>query len=113
MRLLDRLPPFRKRLPAPGAATTDATGQAVAGYWAKLRRMYQQIDRHYFPEAYRGSAVVLWPQASPWESLSDARYWWERICPKIEFGEIPGHNVTCLTRHVDTLAQALVDALQE
>ncbi|MDH3805170.1 MAG: thioesterase domain-containing protein, partial [Gammaproteobacteria bacterium] len=87
--------------------------QSVAGYWANLRQSYQRIDRLYFPAPYEGPVVLLWPQERPNESLSDVRFWWEQTCSRIEFHEIQGDGITCLTRHVDTLAQALEAALIE
>ena len=104
--------PFRNPARDLHAATTGATDRSVAGYWAGLRPIYQRIDHLYFPARYGGRIVVLWPQVSPRESLSEAKYWWERICSQIEIREIPGDNVTCLTKHVDSLARALNAALK-
>jgi len=104
--------PRQGRSWARDAITTGTPNQSVAGYWARLRPIYQRIDHLYFPKKYRGPVVVLWPQASPGESLSNARYWWERICAQISMMEIPGDNVTCLTGHVDALARTLAEALE-
>jgi thioesterase domain-containing protein len=90
----------------------SAAPRTIAGNWARLRQIYQRIDHLYFPAPYGGSVVLLWPQKCPRESLSDVKYWWERVCTQIEFQEIPGDNITCLTRHVEALAHALGAALK-
>jgi hypothetical protein len=104
---------FRSRSLDQDIATTGVIQQSIAGYSVTLRHIYQRIDHLYFPDPYAGSVTLLWPQDSPAETLPDAKYWWDRICTQIEFREIPGNNVTCLTRHVDSLAQTLEAALAE
>jgi amino acid adenylation domain-containing protein len=85
--------------------------QTVGGSWLKLRETYQRIDHLHFPAPYDGPALLLWPREHPTEQLSDVRPWWEQTCTRIEFEDIPGNNVTCLTKYVDHLAQALSAAL--
>jgi len=102
---------FRARAPHRDGDSLDPEQRSVGSHWATLRERYQRIDRLYFATPYEGPLVLLWPQESPTESLSEVRTWWERICPQIEFHEIPGTNVTCLTRHVENLAQVLKAAI--
>jgi amino acid adenylation domain-containing protein len=98
---------FREPALHRGDDSTVPQQRSVGDYWATLRETYQRIDQLYFAMPYEGSVALLWPDESLMERLSEARVWWERICPQIEFHEIQGTNVTCLTRHVQNLAQAI------
>ena len=100
-------------LRAGDAVAQAAAHQCIATNRANLRSVYQRIDRLYFPEPLAGPVALIWPEDCAKESLADVKPWWQGICPQIEFQEIPGDNTSCLTKHVDTLAQAIKVALSK
>lgn len=90
-----------------------AADLSISGNQARLRREYIRIDRLCFPSRYDGSIVLLWPQENREELLSDLKSYWEQVCGEVELRLIPGDNKTCLTKHVESLAQALNAVLGE
>jgi antitoxin (DNA-binding transcriptional repressor) of toxin-antitoxin stability system len=111
-RLMRKIAPhIDNRSPGADSSATVPESGSIAGYRPEVREKYQRLDRLYFPEAYEGPVALLWPKDRRNESLSDVRSCWARICPQIEIDEIPGDGITCLTRHVDTLAQTIEAAL--
>jgi amino acid adenylation domain-containing protein len=111
-RLMRKIAPhIDNRSPGADSSATVPESGSIAGYRPEVREKYQRLDRLYFPEAYEAPVALLWPKDRRNESLSDVRSCWARICPQIEIDEIPGDGITCLTRHVDTLAQTIEAAL--
>ena len=91
----------------------QAASPSVSGNWSRLRDEYVRIDQLHFPSPYPGSVVLLWPQENREEALSDLKSYWEQVCDQVELRQIPGNNTTCLTKHVDALAQALETVLAD
>ncbi len=84
---------------------------SIADRWQYFRRHYRRVDHLCFPEPYEGPVVLLWPDQITGETAEEARKWWQRVCPHIDVRPIPGDAVTCVTRHMVALADAMNKAM--
>lgn len=75
------------------------------------RTVLRVADRDYRPRPFDGDVVVLWPREDP--EFAQAARWWRGMARRVDFRPLPGDHVTCLTRHVETLAQVLGECLDE
>lgn len=104
---------LNKRLRGESSDAMHAANLSVLGNHSRLRRAYLRIDHLYLPSRYDGSVVLLWPKENREETLTDLMSFWKQVCEEVDLRQIPGSNNTCLTKHVDTLAQAIEAALIE
>jgi hypothetical protein len=74
---------------------------------------YDRLMRGYVPRRYRGRIALFWPEgvrAYP----DDPTMGWGRVAAGgVDVYPIAGRHLTCITRHVDVLAERLNACLQQ
>jgi len=96
--------------PAPRRALS---GAAHARQHAR-RRDYNEIViavRGYIPGRYAGRIDAIWAKDRLSERSYAAEVAWPRVAPNTTVTVVPGNHHTCVTTHVDALAEAMRAAL--
>jgi len=78
----------------------------------RLRAVYQQIDRGYFPGRF-GGRVTLIRGREETPATATERKWWQTVAADVETIEVPGDSRTKLTRHVSALGHVMDRLLEK
>ena len=104
---------LRRATKLPGALAAEQGGESktpgsVHGASARdyLRQRYQEIDAEYVPRRYGGPVHLIWPETDP-EPVERAAQYWGKLSPSVVLRRVPGNHTTCLTKHVDALAEQI------
>lgn len=104
---------LRRATKLPGALAALLGGESktpgsVHGASARdyLRQRYQEIDAEYVPRRYGGPVHLIWPETDP-EPVERAAQYWGKLSPSVVLRRVPGNHTTCLTKHVDALAEQI------
>jgi thioesterase domain-containing protein len=74
---------------------------------------YDKLMRGYVPGRYRGRIALFWPEGVN-SYPDDPTMGWGRVAAGgVDVYPIAGRHLTCITRHVDVLAERLNTCLQE
>ncbi len=79
------------------------------------RRDYEEMViavRGYIPGRYAGRIDAIWAKDRLAEREYSAQWAWPRVAPDTSVTVVPGNHHTCLTTHVDALAEAMRAALR-
>jgi thioesterase domain-containing protein len=69
---------------------------------------YNKLMDSYLPRAYAGRVTLFWPEEALHEIQGDSTAGWGRIARRgVDVQVIPGKHLTCITRHVESLAERL------
>jgi hypothetical protein len=79
----------------------------------KLTESYNRLMDGYVPDVYKNRLTLFWPTEAPPEEVNDPTMGWHRVARRVEVRAIRGAHLTCITRHVDVLAEQLRECLQE
>lgn len=77
----------------------------------QTRLMYQRLMANYLPAATKARIVCLTAAGSRRAAEFDWKPW-RGLSPDVVAHVIPGNHISCLTTHVDSLAQSLTEALE-
>ena len=66
----------------------------------------------FVPKRYDGRVTVLWPSELKLWDAADPTAGWSRVAAEVEVKTIPGGHITCLTKNIDHLAQALKSCIE-
>jgi hypothetical protein len=61
----------------------------------------------FVPKRYDGRVTVLWPNELKLWDAADPTAGWSKVAAEVEVKTVPGGHITCLTKNVNHLAQAL------
>jgi thioesterase domain-containing protein len=78
----------------------------------ELYRTYQHILRGYIPGCYPGRVVLLHTDSLQSRLPDDPSLGWRHVASRLEVRLIPGDHQTCLTEHVEPLAQFMASCLR-
>jgi oxalate---CoA ligase len=78
----------------------------------ETRKIYQRLMANYTPPRLEARILCLTAQGSSRAVEFDWKPW-QRLSPAVTTAVIPGTHISCLTTHVDVLAQSLRKALAE
>jgi thioesterase domain-containing protein len=76
-------------------------------------RTYQRVMRGYIPGHYPGRVVLLCTDSVQSRVPDDPTLGWRHVTSHLEVRPIPGDHHTCLTEHVESLAECLASYLRE
>jgi thioesterase domain-containing protein len=88
--------------------------QAVAARRARHGQawiVYKRVNRVYVPGRYSGRLTILWPESEPRNRPGYPDGVWRALVGAVDLHIVPGGHLTCLTRHVETLAVRVVACL--
>jgi thioesterase domain-containing protein len=75
-------------------------------------RTYQRIIRGYIPGHYPGRVVLLHTDSIHSRVPDDPTLGWRHVTSHLEVRAIPGDHCSCLTEHVESLAECLASYLR-
>jgi thioesterase domain-containing protein len=78
----------------------------------KLTDSYNRIMDCYVPQTYDSRLTLFWPDEAPAEEFNDPTMGWRKVASVVDVRAIRGAHLTCITRHVEVLAQQLRECLQ-
>jgi thioesterase domain-containing protein len=79
----------------------------------KLTESYNRLMDGYVPDRYESRLTLFWPTDAPPEEINDPTMGWRRVSGRVDVRAIRGAHLTCITRHVDSLAEQLRESLRE
>ena len=76
---------------------------------------YIKAIADYVPQAYPGRVTLFWGSegAGPQEKAYDPTKGWGEVAAEVEVHSIPGGHLTCVTKHIQALAECLRSSLRE
>jgi thioesterase domain-containing protein len=97
--------------PRPAApAPRRVLSEAARSRQHARRRDFEEIViavRGYIPGRYEGHIDAIWAKDRLAERHYSAQWAWPRVAPDTSVTVVPGNHHTCLTTHVDALADAM------
>ena len=94
---------------APGVSSAgDEFERKQAEYTFHFRRLV----RGYVAQPYSGPITLLVSEGRT-GSRADATLGWRKVSPRLELHQVPGDHHTCVTRHLDTVAEILRARLEQ
>jgi acyl-coenzyme A synthetase/AMP-(fatty) acid ligase/thioesterase domain-containing protein/acyl carrier protein len=73
----------------------------------RIMNVHRRAARAYLPASYGGRAIVLWPAEELALLKGDETAGWRRFARDVDSRLIPGGHATCVTTHINSLAQVL------
>ena len=86
---------------------------AVDAHRERVSAAYAKAVLGYVPRQYHGKVTVLWPAELPLEEPEDPTAGWSKVAASVELLRVPGGHITCVTSHVEHVANALRVCLDE
>jgi len=80
---------------------------------ARIGGAYTRIVEQYIPGRYDGRVTLISSLEGPAAQSSDATLGWRKVAAEVKVLSVPGNHITCITRHVDGLAERLQACLDE
>lgn len=71
------------------------------------RDAFQLVSRAYVPGPYTERVTILWAENDSWNRPVLLAEVWREAGAQVDLRIVPGNHVTCLTRHVDVLADEI------
>ena len=99
------------------SAPVNAGSNAVARPWEDRRRQvaeaYTRAIGGYVPRPYDGEVTVFWANDDPPDLPNDPTLGWGKVARAVDVHSVPGDHLTCLTKHVEILAEQVRVCLQK
>jgi amino acid adenylation domain-containing protein len=95
---------------AKSAAMPPETSRQIARTHDRRERLndaYRRALLGFVPKPYDGRVTVLWPSELKLGDATDPTAGWSKVAAEVEVKTVPGGHITCLTKNVNHLAQAL------
>ena len=88
---------------------TEVSRQLATSLDPRERRneAYRRALLGFVPKPYDGRVTVLWPSELELAEPTDPTAGWSKVAAEVEVKTVPGGHITCLTKNVNHLAQAL------
>lgn len=101
--------------PTPAAFQSDANSatQNVGRRQLHMIDTYDRIVANYIPRTYPGRVTVIASMEGPASRSSDPTLGWGRVAAEVKVLSVPGDHLTCITKHVDIVAERLRVCLDE
>ena len=96
-----------------GKQESDDHNGVIDAHRERVSAAYAKAVLGYVPRQYHGKAVVLWPSELPLEEPEDPTAGWSKVAASVELLRVPGGHITCVTSHVEHVANALRVCLDE
>jgi amino acid adenylation domain-containing protein len=96
-----------------GKQESDDHNGVIDAHRERVTAAYAKAVLGYVPRHYHGRAVVLWPSELPLEEPEDPTAGWSKVAASVELLRVPGGHITCVTSHVEHVANALRVCLDE
>jgi thioesterase domain-containing protein len=111
---------FARGRPPPAAeelreapADFDAIVPDPENYEQKFSENYSRALQGYVPRPYSGRVALLWPAKERWKRDRDPTFGWGRVASQLETHVVPGGHITCITEHMESLADRMKACLEE
>ncbi len=90
-----------------------ATGPADDERFRRIGRAYRRIVEQYIPGRYAGRVTLISSLEGAASQSSDPTLGWRKVAADVNVVSVPGNHLTCLTEHMDIVAERLQDCLDE
>jgi amino acid adenylation domain-containing protein len=107
-------PDFTQRRTSPlRGSVLDEQAELLLPYTTEVRQRVGLAYASYVPRRYDGRVVLLWPAEDRIPLPGDPTHGWRAYVPNIEVYTVPGGHFTCVTQHIEAVAEHLKRCLQE
>jgi len=99
--------------PGPNGHSTPDIGAAIPR--GPLSKPYADACRTFIPADYDSPVVLLWPKDEKPQTNRGPVAGWEKICPRVQVVEVPGHHHSCISQNqnVVMVGEAMKKAIQQ
>ena len=88
-------------------------GSASSDTRKALLKTYRGVLEGYVPGSYPGRVTLFWPREESAKAQDDPTMGWARVTREVSLHTVPGKHLTCITTHVQALADRLRRCLSD